>query len=289
MNTTNIIYIIKKLFLGQNLDSTEEHIHTLIELGLTPNQAKLYLCLLRVDKACGGMLSKQTKLARQEVYRLLGDLVDKGLVEKVISSPLQFRAIPIQDGISSLMIQKAMEFKQVKARTLDLIKEYSSTNPKAICEREYNFLLISGKTVVHEKRIKMIERSKECIKLITTSKRFGQGFDSFKESYRKALKKNVSLKIIVEHPEHLELITKTIKKLNQYPTFEVRFIPSSKANILITDHEEAIVTLYPNMDIGVSPLLWTNHPGFLDIYHDYFDTLWSLSKTSYQENPQSIL
>ncbi len=95
------------VFVGQKLGYDDYHLETLVQLGLTPNQGKLYLCLLRTGKATGSTLSKETSLARQEVYRILHELHNLGLVEKIISTPTEYQGVPIQDGISVLMMEKA--------------------------------------------------------------------------------------------------------------------------------------------------------------------------------------
>lgn len=257
----------------------EYHLQTLIKLGLTPNQGKLYLSLFQTGKASGGTLSKETKLARQEVYRILSELQEKGLVEKIFSTPLEFQGVTIQDGISILMNQKAIEFQETEKRIQSLLTEYSAAKQRTLSETEYKFFLIPPKKTLKETREKMLESAKESIKLITTSKRFSQGIVHFSETYKKALQRNVNTQIIVEEPEKTETVIKSIKVLGQYPNCKIRFIPTSKANLLIIDKNEAIVTLFPERDLGASPVLWTNHPGFLDICQGYFDSLWSTEKT----------
>ena len=79
--------------MSDTLSNFDVHIQALNKLGLTTNQGKLYLTLLRTGKTSGSILSKETKLARQEVYRLLNELQEKGLVEKIISAPLEFQAV----------------------------------------------------------------------------------------------------------------------------------------------------------------------------------------------------
>ena len=254
-----------------------------MRLGLTPNQSRLYLWLLGTGKASGGMLSKQTKLARQEIYRLLTDLQEKGLVEKIIASPTEFQAVPIRDGTEILLRQKIMKLKEVEEEMGCLAKEYSSKSQSVIYDKEYSFRLIPANMMTIERSEEMLERAERNINIITNSKRFRQGIEISSERYKKTLKKNTQIRIIVQGIDNLESISKSFEMLSKYSNCELKINPCPKTNLLIIDNKQAVVTLYPEME-GESPVLWTNHPGFLEIYQDYFNCAWSNAKTASKQN-----
>ncbi len=260
--------------MGQDLSLEEYHLETLIQLGLTPNQSRLYLSLLCLGKAIGKTLSRETNFARQEVYRILEELHDRGLVEKILARPTEYRAVKIQEAISTLVLEKTKELERTKERIQSLIDEYSPT-AGTLTQNEYKFLLIPPKTLVHETREKMLEKAKTNVQLITTKKRFLQGVSHFFEAYQSLLKRNVETQIIVNTAgETNNLQSSKLQLLKKYPNFSLRTITQSKANILILDKSEAIITLHPKLDLGASPVLWTNHPEFLMIFQDYFQDLW---------------
>ena len=84
----------------------EAVVQTLTRLGLTISQAKVYFDLLRLEKATVNTISKHSKMARQQVYRVLAELQDKGLVEKIISIPTEFEPVPIEDCMFVLIERK---------------------------------------------------------------------------------------------------------------------------------------------------------------------------------------
>ncbi len=263
----------------ENIECDNDHLQTLVKLGLTPNQGKLYLKLLIIGKANGRTLSNETKLARQEIYRIVDTLHRIGIVEKILGQPLEFQAVSIQDGISILMMKKDIEFQQTKDRVQKLIKEYSDLE-LSLPQKNYNFLIIPPRKKVRETRERMLENTKESIQLITTSKRLIQGVEYFFETYEKTLQRNVRTQIIVQESEEKKIIKKKVESLSQYSNFQLRFIKESKVNLLIADKKEAIVTLQPKMDLGDSAVLWTNHPELLSIYQDYFYTVWNGAEES---------
>ena len=52
----------------------------LIELGLTKNESKIYLFLLKYNSTTTGRIIKETKIVSSRVYKSLQSLIDKGLV-----------------------------------------------------------------------------------------------------------------------------------------------------------------------------------------------------------------
>ena len=144
----------------RELGFEEYHLETLIQLGLTPNQSKLYLSLLRNGNSTGRTLSKETSFARQEVYRILEELHDRGLVEKSIATPTEFRAIKVQEAISILVLERTKKLEQTKERIQSLIDSYSPI-AEITPQNEYKFLLIPPKSLVNETREKMFEKAKK--------------------------------------------------------------------------------------------------------------------------------
>jgi len=255
--------------------SDEHHLQTLIQLGLSPNQAKLYLSLLVLGKSKGRILSKETFLARQEIYRLIDELQNIGLVEKIISNPTEFQAVPIQEGISILITKKTKELEQIKQRSQNLIIDFLSIKTGSSGNRDYRFLLIPPKKLANETREKMIINSIKQIDLITTKKRFIQGISHFSDYYIDALKRNVVTRILVIDKEETKISTsKKLKKIEAFTNFSLRFTSETETNLLIVDNKEAIITLLPKSDLGHSPVFWTDHHELIALCNSYFNRLW---------------
>lgn len=127
------------------MSTQEEDVRTLVKLGLTPNQGKLYLALLKIGKADGRTLAKHSNVARQEVYQILRDLHEIGLVEKVIRTPSEFKPVPIQAGLSVLLINKTKEYRETEEKTKKLLKKFTNIQKETFEEGKNEFLLIPGK------------------------------------------------------------------------------------------------------------------------------------------------
>lgn len=259
------------------MDNQEFHLQTLSQMGLTQNQAKLYLCLLSLGKSTAGALAKQTGLARQEVYRVLQELYEGGLVEKTIDNPTGFQAVTIHEGILMLSLKKAKQYEQTQQRLEQLLMDYSVEKHTAD-EAEYKIQLIPPKKPSDSQREKMIRNAKETVQVISNARRFSQAVTYYFDLYENSLRNNIKVKVIVTIGEEAKNIMDKLKRLEVYPNFSIRFVTELKANLLIVDKDEALLTLSPKEDFGSSPLLWTNQPELLAIYQEYFEGVWNRSQ-----------
>jgi HTH-type transcriptional regulator, sugar sensing transcriptional regulator len=105
------------------LSNSDENIRTLIDLGLTAAQAKIYLSLLWVGSATIREIAQASKVARPDTYRALSELQDIGIVEKIISVPTKFKALPIKDALDILMLRKTNETIDLNKRANRLIEK----------------------------------------------------------------------------------------------------------------------------------------------------------------------
>ncbi|MFB3888399.1 MAG: helix-turn-helix domain-containing protein [Candidatus Bathyarchaeia archaeon] len=58
----------------------EERIEVFMRLGLTMNQARVYLALARLGLTTAKRLSKDAQISRQDVYRVMSELQEIGLL-----------------------------------------------------------------------------------------------------------------------------------------------------------------------------------------------------------------
>ena len=90
--------------------SNDENTDLLLGLGLTLNQAKVYLAILKLEKTTATEIAKFSKVRREDVYRILPSLEKMGLIERLLGKPTHIRATPISDALSFLV---AEEKKQI--------------------------------------------------------------------------------------------------------------------------------------------------------------------------------
>jgi sugar-specific transcriptional regulator TrmB len=87
----------------------EDDTNTLIGLGLTFDQARIYLTLAYLGKSTLKSLSNTARMDRSNVYRVLSKLQEMNLIEKKITSPSLYQAVSPQEAIPALLERKKME------------------------------------------------------------------------------------------------------------------------------------------------------------------------------------
>src|SRR4030043_336797 len=68
--------------------ASEENVRALSDLGLSPNQAKVYLSVLQTEGLPVHDISKIAKVNREDVYRVVLRLEKMGLIEKILGNPI---------------------------------------------------------------------------------------------------------------------------------------------------------------------------------------------------------
>ena len=99
----------------------DKDIDALTSLGLTILQARVYLALTHIEKATIKSIAKNANIARQDIYRLTNELQKIGIIEKIISTPAQYKAIPLEDGIKILLQRKNKENSEAQKKAIDMI------------------------------------------------------------------------------------------------------------------------------------------------------------------------
>ena len=86
--------------------------HLLESLGLSKNEAKTYLALLKLGSIPAGPLIKDLGMHRAAVYNLLDLLIDKGLVHYVIQANRKYFEAQEPDRLHELIDSKQQKLKQ---------------------------------------------------------------------------------------------------------------------------------------------------------------------------------
>jgi sugar-specific transcriptional regulator TrmB len=258
------------------LEPQFSEIQTLMDLGLTLVQARVYLALVESGPLKTSAISKISKVAQPDTYKTLSKLQQLGLVEKIVATPLEYRAVPMKEGISRLLETKTQQYEKVRSEAkilLSTVKKEKSDIEKQI--ETPKFVLIPKRTVIE--RIKnAIEKAQLSFDLVLSWKRFSQGIASvFAESIEIAWAKNVKIRFLIESPPESKTAKQLIQFCREKPSCQTRFIHRCpKAIFGIYDQKEIFVILKSKTDLPGSPALWSNNPTLIDLVEDYFETLW---------------
>lgn len=264
------------------MSQNDEHIQTLMDLGLTLLQAKTYLALATLGKAEVKTISKASNVARQDIYRIMPTLQKLGLAEQIIAKPTMYRATPIKEGLSILLQNRQKETAELQQKTRKLLNNFQRNNIITTLQEDSQFILISART-------KFAKRLENSTHIAQANIDFIGPWKSFKallfygfQDLKRAIERSVKIRIITEKPEDKESIPKATQALeNRF--FEVRYISApAPIAMMIFDKKEF------NLSISDRewPSLWSNNPNIIKLATSYFDDMWNKSEEP-QPNPKT--
>lgn len=253
-------------------------IQTLMDLGLTLLQARVYRTLAKAGALKIDTISKLSIVARPDVYRTLAKLEQLGLVERIIKTPLHFRAIPMEKGLALLLESKTEEHEKLKTETellLQTLKEI--TSDEILQTEDQQFVLIPPKRTIIKRINEATEKAQESVDLSLSWKRFSLGITTaFAESGKKARARNVKLRFVVENPTEGNAPEQITQFCRRNPNIQLRFSKERPKTLLgIYDKKEVFIIVNPQMDIPDSPAFWSNNQSIVAMAQDYFDNLWN--------------
>jgi sugar-specific transcriptional regulator TrmB len=262
--------------LGGNMEFRDECVQTLTLLGLSFNQARVYIALVRSGMSNAQSISMISKVAREHVYRTMTSLQKLGLVEKIITIPTKYKAIPIHDTVSILTERKIKETSELQARTRRLLRNFKEGNARiTLQEEEPQFVLIPEKKAGFEKRRNAFENAQKSVDVINSWSRHSSTVYNNAELLNKAMKRGVKIRVITEKPEDENSLLKVEQIFQKNPPHKVKYVLTAlSAETTIYDKEEVFIDVSVASRYGECPTLWSNNPCLVAIVQDYFEIMW---------------
>ena len=258
--------------------SFKEHGEKILhEMGLTNSEAKLYVALVRM-RACAtaNTLSNSSNVARQDVYRILEELQNLGLVEKIIANPALFKAISIKEATSILVEKRREKTRALLEDTAELLGEFPEENSPTFQDNQ-QFVLIPKRDAIERRIEKAIKTTNAKILAISPWRELTQWMFKLNQSLRQAFERGVKVHWITESvtldlSSSLELEQGFLRN----PNFRLRTLPQRlEARFGVYDNMEVFIATTRQQNAAESPALWTNNPTIVHILTDYFEMKWN--------------
>jgi sugar-specific transcriptional regulator TrmB len=255
----------------------ERHLEILAELGLTQMEAKVYTVLLYLKSATARNVHRESNIARQDVYRILSDLQEKGLIEKVIARPAKFRPISAKDAISTLLQRKIEHNRQLRKKAKQAFSNLEINCVKTEhLDENVNFILLSKSETNptgHIDRIgKAVDDALKNVMGLITFQLFMKVKLMDESIWKKAVKKGIKFKFIISGNSDEKEKLALHPMLKNTENFKIRWTPKlPHATVLLVDEKEAFCRTGITAE---SPVLWSTEPSFVAMIKDYLNTKW---------------
>ncbi len=231
---------------------------TLEHIGLSKNEAKIYLILLKLGSQKAGRISKEARINRTTTYDALKRLLERGLVGYVVKANRKwFEAVN-----PKRLMDTIKEREEAAESILPTLQKIFKTP-----EEKHNVTLYHGYKGIKSVFQDIVRDSKENL-VMDSEGQFSERMPYYLPLFVKQVEKK---KIHIKH-----LMRAGGKIINPTKTTEVRYIPKKTKS-------EAVINIYSDK---VAVIVWTDPPeavviknrAVADSFRDYFEMLWKQGK-----------
>lgn len=255
----------------------KEHIENLAKLGLAQTEAKVYITLLCLKRATAKRVHEESNIARQEVYRLLSDLAEKGLIKKIIGRPTEFMPISANDAISVLLQRRKEQIRQLGENAIQQFRNFEIDRAETLPPTsDAQFLLLSKNQTNPMGHINTIGRAtsiaKRSVMCLTTLPILIEVKATSEQIWKDAVKRGVKFKFMIGRKltEKIELNLDPVLENNDH--FKIRWTHMIlPACLILIDEKEAFYRT--GWDLNC-PVLWSASPSFVALIKDYLNMKW---------------
>ena len=255
--------------------TNDENTDLLLGLGLSLNQARVYLAILKLEKTTVGQVAKFSKVRREEVYRTLPTLEKMGLIERLLGKPTEIRATLISDSLTLLVTEEKNRSDERLTGMRSMVQKLSLKDWKQPPPGEESiYILIAEKKAILAKTSELIRNSTKEVALIADKARIMPVLAQFSDEYRLAIKKGAQIRLIFEGEKPDGLVKEKVQKLIDGASVHVKFHCKPLNHFIMFDNAEALITGSVESGLGASPSLWTNNSNLIGVLRTGFESGW---------------
>jgi len=258
----------------------DENTDLLLGLGLSLNQARVYIAILKLEKTTVGQVSKFSKVRREDVYRILPSLEKLGLVERLLGKPTEVRATFISDALKLLVAEEKRKSDERLLEMKNTIKKLSLKDwTQRLPEEESIYILIPDKAAILAKTSNLIRDSRKEVALIADKEIITTVLAKFLDECKQAIKRGVQIRLIFEENSPDGLLRDKVKNLIGVALVHVKFQHEPLNHFIMSDDKEGLITTSKESGLGESPSLWTNNGNLLGVLRSSFESDWERSES----------
>lgn len=259
------------------LKSIETIKHTLARLGLSRNEARVYLHLARHEECKASEVSEALCLHRTETYRILRDLEKQGLVSSVFEKPLKFVATPFQKAIELLIEAKKLRIRFLEQKKESLFDAWLSLpHSHVTTERKKVFQILEGQEQIDLKANEILEKARHKVVVFAPEADLSHLYYSgFIDKLEECCEKSIDIQLLTnESPKS--------RFFNEKTELDIKYSSSNIADLpgfIVVDKEQLLLSIVKDPEEGHEKrrrltALSTNYSAFIKILDRLFTELW---------------
>jgi len=181
------------------LPEEEEVMPLLADYGLTEEEARVYVGVLRIGTGKVSEISHFTNTDRVKGYKILENLRSEGYVTSTLSSPILFSANDPKTTFDTILTKKKSGIQRLEKNQARLIENLEKLKGHSVVSNLPKLSVISGRDNIYNEIKKIIDETKDEMYLVTsTSDLIRMYYTDIPAAIKKALKRKVEIKLMTE-------------------------------------------------------------------------------------------
>jgi len=254
----------------------EEYLKRLVEVGLLPREARVYLALLNKNRFTATEIAQVSGIPRQKIYEILDNLIKKGICVEKVGKVKRYKAVEPESVFRVLIGQYKEKEKLALVLSNDLSVLYEKNREK-FDPLEYIKVLKDRKQIYE--RWMFLEREAKQEILAFTKAPYTISFTDNVEEIN-TLNKGVKIRSIYENKDIIkEEYAKTMSSWVSAGE-EARIVEELPMKMAIFDEKITILAL--NDPVSLKPSITTmiiNHSSFAKAQKYVFESIWEKAMT----------
>jgi sugar-specific transcriptional regulator TrmB len=259
-----------------SLDGLHERLKS---FGFTRQEAEIYVFLTAMGPTPARVVARRFNINRMKAYRILKDLEDRGLIQRIVGRPVRFVAASPEDVLRRSIEETRQTLSGLEGDEKLVLEELARIRgQEQDVVEEPRFRIYQGRQQVYDFLGQMGDRVEMEMNLVTTSldllrlSLWGMD-DRLIELSRGG--RRVRLLVPVDESNIGE-----VEKLAGH--FEVRHISmETPMRFALVDDKEILTSVAMDDSMSMTTdddtALWTNAPSFISAIKIFYDSLWALA------------
>jgi len=260
---------------------TETIENMLQALGLSKNEAQVYLYVALHKERKASQISEALNLHRTNTYRILGDLEKRGLVSSVFEKPMKFIAAHFEQAVDTLIQAKKLRIQQLEKKKENMINLWLSLpKPESKEQRKEVFQVLEGEEQINLKATEVIQNAQREINVFASEEDLASLYNSaFMETLERLSKKKLDINLLTSNSPKSRFFAEKIKLQNKrYTSADNDAVPT----FILADQSQLIFMIRRSKERSDkkavctrNAALWTNYEAFTKALGALFSGLWS--------------
>jgi CheY-like chemotaxis protein len=252
--------------------------------GLTTNQGKVYVTMLAGNLATALDVATHSGIRREEVYRIIPELEELGIITKKMGPPLKFTAVSPEIAVDNLMKTKFSKAAQELNKLIEKRTDFTVKVKKAELQKDAEPNSVTKIPNTEQLFVRFhtaYANAHSCIDQAMPNEFLKFAHVNFAHLFNAIGARGVTTRIITEEKVldaengWLGRMANDVqfKTLNESGVLKLRFLSSLPFNAIIVDQKTAIWGEFQTKNDQLDSY-WSNQSAQVEILKTAFDSLW---------------